>query len=145
MKVFFDTSVIVAAMLESHPAHEPAFSALERVQAKVDEGVVGQHSLAEVYGVLTAIPRAPRISPIEACRCVEDNLITQMQIVPLTPQDYRHVLAEAAAHGWRSGMIYDALLLACARKVSPDRILRAPHRLLRTTVTPAGAALSGRA
>jgi len=123
MKVFFDTSVVVAAILESHSAHERAFTALERIQTGADEGVIGQHSLAEVYGVLTAMPRAPRISPEEAWKCVEDNLFAQMQIVPLNPDDYRHTLSEAAVHGWRSGMIYDALLLACARRAAPDRIL----------------------
>jgi len=68
MRVFLDTSVLVASVLESHPAHERAFAAVERVSHGLDEGIIGRHSLAEVFAVLTALPRPLRLSPAEARR-----------------------------------------------------------------------------
>ncbi len=40
MKVLLDTSVLVAALLETHSFHEPAFHWLEKVRDKSHEGVV---------------------------------------------------------------------------------------------------------
>ena len=128
MRVFLDTSVLVASVLESHPAHERAFAAVERVSLGLDEGIIGQHSLAEVFAVLTALPRPLRLSPAEAQRCIEENFAAHAVIVGLGPEDYRAVLKDAAQAGWQSGMIYDALLVACARKMAPDRLLTLNRR-----------------
>ena len=56
MKIFLDTSVLVAAVLEQHGDHARAFAILERVQQGKDEGVVAAHSLAETYAILTRLP-----------------------------------------------------------------------------------------
>jgi predicted nucleic acid-binding protein len=49
MKVFFDTTVLVAASSKSHPHHVQAFPALRRVAAGRDRGFISSHSIAEVY------------------------------------------------------------------------------------------------
>lgn len=66
MRVLLDTSVLVAAMVEAHPAHERALPWLQRVEAGIDSGVVAAHSVAELYAVLTTLlsglgsrPRSP--------------------------------------------------------------------------------------
>ena len=52
MRVLADTSVLVAAMVESHPAHDRAFPWLLRAkQGKLDL-LVATHTLAETYAVL---------------------------------------------------------------------------------------------
>ena len=128
MRVFLDTSVLVASILENHPAHTRAFAAVERMKLGQDEGTIGQHSLAEVFAVLTGLPRPLRLSPAEEQRCIEENFVAHAVIVGLGPEDYRAVLKDAAQAGCQSGMVYDALLVACARKVAPDRFLTLNRR-----------------
>lgn len=62
MKILFDTSMLVAAMVESHPHHTLAFPWLQRVKQRLDEGVVAAHTLAELYAVLTRLPVHPIVT-----------------------------------------------------------------------------------
>lgn len=71
MKRLLDTSVLVAAMVESHRAHESALTCLRRVAQGEDEGFVATHTLAELYSVLTTLPVQPRISPSGAVRLID--------------------------------------------------------------------------
>jgi predicted nucleic acid-binding protein len=44
MRVLFDTSVLVAAMVELHPAHEKALSWLQRAKDGTHQGFVAAHT-----------------------------------------------------------------------------------------------------
>ncbi len=122
MKVFLDTSVLVAAMLEEHEAHERAFTVLERVQSGTDEGVLSGHSLAEVYAVLTRIPAPSRHTPEQALLSIEENLVKYFKISSLTGADYAALIREAAMTGIQGGTVYDAVLLRSAENAGADRI-----------------------
>jgi predicted nucleic acid-binding protein len=56
VKVFFDTSVLVAASEESHPHYRRAWPALRRVAGGKDLGFMSIHSIAELYAALTRLP-----------------------------------------------------------------------------------------
>ena len=45
-----------------------------------------------------------------------------MTVVPLSAEDYAATLRETARMGLAGGIVFDALLLACARKVDAERI-----------------------
>ena len=122
MNLFFDTSVLVAASSASHIHHPQAFAALSLIQAGGNQGWMSQHSVAEVYATLTSAPLTPRIHPSEALRIIEDNLLPHLRIVALKPADYREVIREVAAAGWRSGKVYDPLHIRCALKQPIDRL-----------------------
>src|SRR5262249_38707470 len=72
VKTFFDTSVLVAALIESHPFHWRAQPWLDRALSGEFEWVVSAHALAECYAVLTVLPVTPRLSPDTAYRLVHD-------------------------------------------------------------------------
>jgi len=46
VKTLFDTSVLVAAMIESHPAHPKSFAWLQQVKNSTIIGYVSAHSIA---------------------------------------------------------------------------------------------------
>ncbi len=123
MEVFFDTSVLVAAMVLSHSHHAPAAAALERVVRGEDDGSVCCHSLAELYAVLTRLPVSPAIHPSEAHRLIKENVLARLRLVPLTAEDYRRCLQALASGGWPGGMIYDALLLRASEKSRAEAVL----------------------
>ena len=123
VKLFFDTSVLVAAMVAAHPQHAPAAAALARViGAGRDKGSVCCHSLAELYAVLTRLPLSPAIHPAEAHRLIEENVITHFRLVPLVAEDYRESLRALSGAGWAGALIYDALLLPLAQRSGAEQV-----------------------
>ncbi len=122
MTSFFDTSVLVAAMVGSHPQHAPAAAALRRVSVGREKGIACGHTLAELYAVLTRLPLSPVIHPSEALRLIEENVLAHFQLIPLTLADYRESLRALAAASWPGALIYDALLLRAAVRGGAERV-----------------------
>jgi predicted nucleic acid-binding protein len=73
VKVFFDTSVLVAACVQGHPHFPQARPALLRVTTRKDQGFMSVHSIAKMYAALTRLPLQPRIHPAEAVQIVMDT------------------------------------------------------------------------
>jgi predicted nucleic acid-binding protein len=122
VKVLFDTSVIIAALLPKHPNHAPCFAQLQTAESKQIQGYLSTHSLAEVYSVMTRMPSQPRISPQEVkiliARCLQ-----YLAAVPLETTDYQAAIAQMTALNLPGGGIFDALIAQAALKVSADQIL----------------------
>ena len=60
MRSLFDTSVLVAALVDQLGNHEAAFRALQRYTDGEHAGCCSTHALAECYATLTALPVATR-------------------------------------------------------------------------------------
>lgn len=123
MKVMFDTSVLVAGMVEPHPMHERALPWLKRARSGDLELFVASHTLAELYAVLTTLPVSPRISPGAAWRLIREDVITAAKIISISPSDYGAVIRRVADLGMSGGIIYDAIITKAAQKAQVDRIL----------------------
>ena len=122
MKVFFDTSVLVAACEQGHPHYGQARPALLRVIGRKDQGFMSVHSIAETYAALTRLPVQPRIHPAEAARIVMDNILPHFETVSVGKKDYIEALRLVGDGGWSGAKIYDALLIGCAARSGADRI-----------------------
>ena len=119
MKYFFDTSVLIPALLDEHPHHEPSLAALLRAEKK--HSCCGTHSLAEVYATLTRLPRTHRVSGDQAMVFLTE-LANRLSFISLSPEEYWAAIASAAAEGIEGGTIYDALLASCALKAKAEVI-----------------------
>ena len=122
-QVFFDTSVLVAAMVAAHPMHDRAFFWLKKTKAKEIGFVVCTHTLAELYAVLTRLPVRPKISPGTAARLIRENVEAIATIVALSSADYRSVIKDLSERGIAGGTIYDALISRAARKSGANLLL----------------------
>ena len=122
MKVLFDTSVLVPALVSSHPQHGRAFTWLKKAKHEI-EMVVCSHSLAELYAVLSTLPVSPRITPGLAWRLIHESVIPSASIVSLSSADYISTLNRMSDHGLSGGIVYDALAVKAAQKAEVDRIL----------------------
>lgn len=139
MKLFVDTSVLVAAVVEQHEAHPTSLAILERVQNGKDEGTVSGHSLAEMYSVLTRAPHPYRHSPEQALLSIEENVVKYFEIVTLSGTEYASLVKEAASTGIQGGTIYDAVILRCALKSEAEKVYTLNSRHFQKLV-PAGTA-----
>ena len=122
MRVLFDTSVLLAALVEAHPLHKRAFAWLKRAKAEEFVLLVSAHTLAELYSNLTGRAR-PRISAGEARRLVHENIETVAKIVPLSASDYAATLRRVADLGLTGGIVYDALIARAAQKAGAEKLV----------------------
>ncbi len=115
MKVGFDTSVLVAALVASHPDHGRASIWLEAAASSDVDGMASWHAVLETYAVLTRLPLLPRVSTQQASEVVL-RLEKTLRLIPVTASLYRAALRRAAEKGIRSGGVFDAVHLAAAER-----------------------------
>lgn len=115
---FFDTSVLVAAMVEDESHHEVCLKILESAK----DGHASAHSLAECFATLTGGRLGIRLSPKDAAALIRHNIYDRLSLVSLTVTEYMKLLEAAGLAGACGGAVYDFLLLACARKVKAEKI-----------------------
>lgn len=123
MKIFFDTSTLVAALIKVHPAHAQALAHLQRVKAGIDTGLVAAHSLVELYAILTSFPIRPRISPETARRLIRHDVLDVLEVIPLSDKDYVALIDQLSAQGIAGGATYDALILQAAAQANADQVV----------------------
>jgi predicted nucleic acid-binding protein len=119
MKSLLDTSVLIAASDAKHPGHRPSASLL--AAATKQTTACGAHTLAEAYAVLSRLPGGRRLRPELAGKLVE-QILDRVAVIPLTVEEYGATIRNAAQLSLAGGIVFDALLLACARKVDAERI-----------------------
>jgi predicted nucleic acid-binding protein len=122
MKVLFDTSVLVSAMVDQLPRHQPALDCFVRYTSGRQSAICSTHALAETYATLTALPLPRRIAPDEARKLIEANLLSRLTVVELSRQDYESAIRRSAELGLSSGIIYDALHLSCSERSGCQRL-----------------------
>jgi predicted nucleic acid-binding protein len=122
MKIFLDTNVLVAACVADHEHHGRALPLMQTVHDGKAEGFVSGHSLLETHAILTRLPRAPRITPVQAATLIADNVAKHFSVVALTGKEYGELSLKLGQDGVVGGKSYDALHLACAEKSGAYRI-----------------------
>lgn len=123
MKAYFDTSVLVAALVKEHPHHERAFPYLDQAYVGEMEAVVSAHAVAELYSTLTVLKARPKMTPRQVRRIVEDDVLPYVEVVSLDTADYEAVITRMADLGLTSGAVYDGLHVRAAEKVGADELL----------------------
>jgi predicted nucleic acid-binding protein len=120
MKALLDTSTLIAAMLPDHPHHAHALPWLSRGKDGAFDLYCSAHSLAEAYAVLTRLPRNPPISPAEALRLIQENVINHAQVAALSADEYAALVASLAQNGILGAAVYDAVIARVAEISSVD-------------------------
>ena len=122
MKVLFDTSVLVPAIVTRHAQHDVCWRWLEDARSAQFQGVVSTHTLTELYSVLTRLPYRPVISSSIAQRQIRENL-QDFEKVALEMNDYDAAIDRMTLLNLPGGRIFDALIAQAAVKASVDVLL----------------------
>ena len=123
MKVLFDSSVLIAAFLNSHPKHTDSLPWLQKVKRKELEGVISVHSLLEVYSVLTSLPLSPKINSPLAFNLIKENILNDFELITYSTKDYIKLLENLSSSNILGGPSYDGLIMVVAEKSKADKIL----------------------
>jgi predicted nucleic acid-binding protein len=122
-KLFFDTSVLLAALVLEHPQHGAAEPLLNDVLGdRRRQAVLSAHGLTEVYSVLTRAPAPLLIYPSDAWQMLESGLLPHVQLVSLTAAECRETVAECARRNWAGERVYDAIDIRAAEKAGCRRL-----------------------
>ena len=117
-----DTSIVVAALLEWHEAHELAFTSLSTALDK-EEVAVPASALFEAYSVMTRLPHPHRLSPRDASTVLARSLKQHARVVGLRPKRVWSVLEGFSREGVAGGAAYDGRILAEAQAGGAERLL----------------------
>jgi predicted nucleic acid-binding protein len=123
MNILLDTSVLVAAIVEAHPAHDAALPWLQRVKHGEDRGLIAAHTIAELYAILTTLPIRPKISPEGAKQLIQQDVLSACDIITLSDEDYKAIIDHLSEAGIAGGVIYDALILYTALKTDVEQVI----------------------
>jgi len=123
MKVLFDTNVIIAAFINSHPEHRRSLPWLQKAVKKQIEGLVSVHSLIEIYSVITRLPLSPKISTDLALKLIKENILNSFKLITYSSGDYIDLLTALVKNNISGGASYDGLILWAAKKSKADKII----------------------
>lgn len=123
MKILFDTSVLVAALLPSHQFHAPAFSWLDRAQSGAFEFVVSAHTLAELYATLTGTRLKPQLLPATVLQMIEDNVLAHATVRALSESEYHSLITDLSNEKLIGGVTYDAVIARVAELAGADLLV----------------------
>jgi predicted nucleic acid-binding protein len=117
--MFTDTSVMVCGSTPSDPRHDACVKALTFAES---HGMACSiHSLAETFSILSGRPHPLKVPPAIASQIVR-HASKRFKVITLTAAEHLVAIDSLQALGHSGGMVYDALLLACARKIRAKRI-----------------------
>lgn len=122
MKLAFDTSVLVAGLHRAHPHHGRAVVWLDAVAEGRLTGLATWHALAELWSVLTRLPKPARASPEQALQVVR-RVRSVYDVRPVDPAVYDEALQRCTDRQLSSGVLFDALHLVAAEHAGADALV----------------------
>lgn len=117
MTAFIDTSVLVAAIVESQDHHHPC-----RLLVAQGQACMYSHGISETFSTLTGGKKGFRLNASTASQFLEDHFIPRLTISTLSPPEMLQAMRESEIRGVRGGAIFDYLHLVAARKAGAERL-----------------------
>ncbi len=117
MIALLDSSVLVAAVVESEAHHEACLALLEQPGL-----IASPHALAETFSTLTGGRSPVRLCPELASQVIEVSLLPALAFHPLDEKEVMVAIRASHRRGIRGGAVYDFLHLATARKAKASRL-----------------------
>ena len=114
--VFFDTSVLLAGLVDFGPQSAPAQAVMHAVaERQVPNAATAWHCCLEFFSVSTRLPPEYRLSPADASQLLEAEVFGRMAVHDLPPAHRLPMLKAAADDRTAGGRIYDTHIAEVAR------------------------------
>ena len=102
--VFFDTSILLAGLIDLGPASKAAMSLLESVaRGRIQKPGTAWHCCLEVYSVATRLPEEFRLTPADALTLIEEEILDRFEVLDLPARSRRGCLRLCGREGIRGG------------------------------------------
>jgi predicted nucleic acid-binding protein len=114
---FFDTSVLLAGLIDLGPSSIPAQQLMTAVaDGKLRRVHTAWHCCLEFYAVATRLPEELRLHPTDAWRLIDEELLARFAVHQLAADQQRSFLAGVAEERIAGGRVYDAHIAEIARQ-----------------------------
>ena len=118
MSVFFDTSVLLAGLVDFGPQSAPAQSLMHAVAEKRLQGTTtAWHCCLEFYSVATRLPAEFRLSAADAALLLQDEVFARIDVHDLPAQARLPMLQASGRDAVAGGRIYDTHIAEVARAI----------------------------
>jgi len=132
--VFLDTSVLLGGTIDVGPSSRAAQNVMDAIaDGKVERPLTAWHCCLEYYAVATRLPEELRLSPPDALRLVEEEILGRFVVVDLPPRDRHSFLKSSVAQRVAGGRLYDAHIAAIARSSDASVIVTENVRHFRSS------------
>ena len=92
-------------------------------EKKLDGAATAWHCCLEFYSVSTRLPAEYRLTPADALKLVEEEIVARLTVHDLPAEDRLAMLRAAAQDAIAGGRIYDAHVAEIARAARADVIV----------------------
>jgi predicted nucleic acid-binding protein len=124
VKVFLDTSVLLAGLIDFGPQSAPAQTLLHAVaERQIEKPCTGWHCCLEFISVATRLPAEFRLTAQDAATLVEQEIFGRMDVDDLPASARLPMIHAAARDAILGGRIYDAHSAEVARAVGADIVV----------------------
>ena len=124
MSVFFDTSVLLAGLVDFGPQSAPAQSLMHAVAEKrLDTAATAWHCCLEFFSVATRLPPEFRLSPADAFLLLQDEVFERIAVHDLPERERLTMLQAAGRDGVAGGRIYDTHIAEVARAINAKVVI----------------------
>lgn len=116
--VFLDTSVLLGGTIDVGPSSRPAQAVMDAVaEGRLLRKVrTAWHCCLEYYAVATRLPEELRLSPADALRLLEEEVLGRLEVVDLPAEARLPFLRSAVSERVAGGRLYDAHIAEIARR-----------------------------
>ena len=124
MSTFFDTSVLLAGLIDFGPQSAPSQALLHAIaEKKLTSPATAWHCCLEFFSVATRLPAEYRLSPADATRLLLEEILSRMAVQDLPVADRIQMLQSAARDGMGGGRIYDVHIAEVARTAGAEVVV----------------------
>lgn len=115
--VFLDTSVLLGGTINVGPTCRPAQAVMDAVaEGRLRRARTAWHCCLEYYAVATRLPEELRLTPADALRLLEEEILGRLEVVDLPAAARLPFLRSAVAERVAGGRLYDAHIAEIARR-----------------------------
>lgn len=124
VRAFVDTSVLLAGLIDLGPQSRPAQQLMDLVAARsIGKASTAWHCCLEFYSVATRLPPEFRLTPADASRLLEEEVLERLIVHDLPPSARLPFLKAAASDAIIGGRLYDAHIADVARVADADVVI----------------------
>lgn len=124
VEVFFDTSVLLAGLVDFGPQSGPAQSVMHAVAEKTIRAPgTAWHCCLEFFSVATRLPAEFRLRPADAVRLLQEEVFPRLSVHDLATEDRESMLRFLASDKIAGGRIYDVHIAEVARSAGAKVIV----------------------
>jgi predicted nucleic acid-binding protein len=128
-RVFFDTSILLAGLIELGETSAFSQKLMDAVAAgRVSQPHTAWHCCLEFYSVSTRLPEEFRLEPQAALRLIEEELLARFQVYQLPGEGRENFFRFAVRDKVIGGRIYDSHIAEIAKSAGADLVVTENQR-----------------